>query len=177
MARPTFGFPCIGNSNAINYAQIASGIRSAGYASGASLPAADYDEIHNEIDQWIEYFDSMGNFVQLTGGTAVAVVGTPSGVSIQSAYYSRIGQTVHLEILIKCAGMSSTNSMALTLPSIVSPQARYYPGANPYPIFTSGGQSNMLPLLVNFSSATQLNLGFPYQTTGDIFINITYQGV
>ena len=133
--RPSYGFPWIGQLNTPNYLQISSGIRNNGYPADAALPAADYNEIHLEEAQWIAYLDyyttllsTAGVYTQLTGATALSSLTT--GVSVVSAWFARIMQQIHLELVLNNASYTGAGPVKISIPSIIAPIARYYGGGN-----------------------------------------------
>ena len=78
------------NSNAaLVFATIAAGVRSGGLASGAALPSAYANEIFNEYDKWIEYFDAIVSVANLTGNCASAdhtAIALPAGFTISNCF-------------------------------------------------------------------------------------------
>jgi hypothetical protein len=115
-ARPA-DYPKLGDSNALDFStgKISSALRNNGYANGAKLPAAQFNELMNEINKWIQYMDGIDSGLNTRVGNLEGSQ-TASGIANDS---SVAGTKVKdaLNNLLAYAPVTETGSFTATFPT------------------------------------------------------------
>jgi hypothetical protein len=141
MASRPSAYPKLGDLNALDFStgKISAALRNYGYGDGVKLPAAQFNELMNEVNQWIQYMDGIdsGFNTRLNAlDTVVPVSGTIAVKSYSGDFtvqqtgtikYYKIGNKISL-LLPSMYGISSSPNFFIqkldetAFPAILLPQ-------------------------------------------------------